>query len=84
MGHLPNKARKEAERAQLEAKQRAKQKPSPRLPTCRCGLTYLEVPIMWSCQIDRRSESELFCPACLPAKLIPVVARDVARLPDDQ
>jgi len=83
LGHFPNKARKEAEQARLAAKQR-RRAPAQAVPTCRCGLTYLEVPIMWSIGTDHRTPAELYCPACLPAKYIPLVAREVANLPSDE
>jgi hypothetical protein len=83
LGHLPNKARKEAERALIEERRRRDSKPTPPLPRCLCGLTYLEVPIMWAFT-EGRGEMEIFCPACLPAKHFRTVMTQVAQLPSDE
>lgn len=53
-------------------------------PRCQCGLTYLEVPIMW--QVlgkDRWAPAVFCCPACLPHEYLALAARDVANLPDE-
>jgi hypothetical protein len=50
-------------------------------PRCQCGLTYLEVPVMWQVPgKDRWSPGMYCCPACLPKELLIEVAIDVANL----
>lgn len=52
-------------------------------PRCQCGLTYLEVPIMWQVPgKDRWAPGIYYCPACLPKELLWLVAQDIANLPD--
>lgn len=84
MGHLPNKARKEAERALIGERRRLEQKPTPPLPRCLCGLTWFEVPIMWAFTKDRWTPTQMFCPGCLPAEYLHIVAGDVAKLPSEE
>lgn len=86
MGDLRNKARKEAEEALIRARQATRDaaRPKPILPRCACGLNHYEVPIMWTVQgADRWAPTAYYCPACLPANLIRVVAHQIANLRDD-
>jgi hypothetical protein len=84
MGHLPNKFRKERQDALIEERRRQEVKPPRPLPRCLCGLTWLEVPIMWVVSGDRWAPPKFYCPACLPAEHLPIVMDDVARLPSEE
>jgi hypothetical protein len=87
MGDLRNKMKRilDSERMARQFKeQRARDAAKPRGPFCRCGLTYLQVPIMWQIAVeDWPIKYGLFCPGCLPAKYLPLVAIEAANLPDD-
>ena len=86
MGDLRNKFRKDAERAAHEALMAKLYPPKPEAAParCLCGLTHLEVPIMWAIEVERWPRKVgIFCPACIPSKYLHLVIWDVANLPDD-
>ena len=73
MSDLRNKMGKHLRDAQHRAylaKRYPRQSPEP-LPTCLCGFTWNEVPVMWAMQKpDRRGRTEFYCPACIPPGLL--------------
>ena len=80
MGDLRNKMKRildnEERWKQIKAQQE-RDRAKPRGPRCKCGLTDKQTALMW--QIGR----EIFCPSCLPAQYLGLVAMQVANLPDD-
>jgi hypothetical protein len=85
MGDLRNKfmkqARDEAHREFMA--RRYPPKPARPTPRCQCGLTWDDVPVMWSVEVQRWPyERALFCPACIPAQYLHLVAVSAANTPD--
>lgn len=72
MGDLRNKLAKEL-REQAHRRWLVEHRPSakpPALPRCECGLTYYEVPIMWTAPTARWEPAKVYCPAYLPHELL--------------
>jgi hypothetical protein len=85
MGDLRNKMAKQLRDAQHRTymAMRNPSKPPHSLPKCLCGLTWNEAPVMWAIAgADRWSPAAFYCPACLPAHLIGLVAAEVANPPE--
>lgn len=85
MGDIRNKLEKEIRAAKHAAWIAKHHPPKPQLPLprCQCGNTWYDAPILWQIEVVRwPREMAWFCPACLPFKYFPLVAKQVANLPD--
>lgn len=82
MGDLRNKARYYERQALIQRQLLETWARTEKPVRCQCGLRQGEVPIMWCLGADKSGKPIFHCPACLPPKYLPLVAVQVANLPD--